>query len=82
MICLGCGAKCKCQEPATFPTWPLEASLSHAALERIGAAIEDYLSGYTTRDPTGELQNLVNVIQNFLDAPVRVEDPTDEDLLA
>lgn len=81
MKCLGCGGSCACKSPATFPTWPLEVSLSHDALESIAAAITEYLSGYETRDRDGELQNVVNIIESFLQRPAETE-PTDEDLLS
>ena len=61
MICLGCGANCKCSEPATFTTWPLEQSLSREALADIETAIRAYLQEYYPKRPE-ELENTANAI--------------------
>lgn len=75
MICLGCGDRCKCTDPATFPTWPLETSISREGLTDIEKAIRFYLLKKDSRYDA-ELENTANIIRNHLD-----RSPVEDDLL-
>lgn len=66
MKCLGCGGTCKCAEPATFPTWPLEQSLTREALEKVAMALEDFL---LCHEEDAEIRNTANVIRSHLERP-------------
>jgi hypothetical protein len=110
MICIGCGTKhlseldcpvcyarlARCLD--VFKHWPLETSLTPAALEHVQAAIELYLdsdemrlSRYTRKasyqEVENELTNLAAIIRAYLQhvaAGMRPfsDEPSDEELLA
>ena len=75
MICLGCGDRCKCTDPAQFLVWPLETSISRAGLADIEKAIRFYLLKKGSW-VDAELENTANIIRNHLDRP-----PVEDDLL-
>lgn len=80
MICLGCGMDCKCSEPASFVTWPLEAAVSREGLQYIAQAISFFNSEPVEWDnipesAQAELLNVYNNIKGHLerDEPIVIE---------
>lgn len=83
VTCLGCGGVvCQvCEDKSNafteqYKYWPLEVSVSRAALEEVQTAVDLYineieLSGYFGERPQlhDELTNLVNVIRAHLQHP-------------
>jgi hypothetical protein len=70
MMCLGCGQACDCAEPAKYPIWPLETTLSREGLEDIEEAIHEYMQEHHT----AELENTANIIHNWLQRQPITED--------
>ena len=78
-VCLGCGSQCEQQHTCpgcyarlvrcidVFGYWPMEVSLSPAALLHVETAIRDYLTSVDlTGQPRQELANAANLIRAFL----------------
>jgi hypothetical protein len=67
MICLGCGVDCKCQEPASFVTWPLEAAVSREALSTLQTAVLFFLTEPAEVDALSDtvMAELMNVANNI-----------------
>lgn len=106
VVCLGCGAlhessaDCevcyarlvRCLE--VFVHWPLEVSISPAALAEVELAIRNHLNreGGLSSRVEAELSNMVNIMRSYLQQvaaglkaykdPPRKAEPTDEDLLS
>ena len=72
MICLGCGADCKCAEPAKFKEWPLGVSLTRAELEEIL-----YLFDQANRHVplSSGVENAANAIRSYLQKAPEDVDP-------
>jgi hypothetical protein len=75
VTCLGCGGiTCQvCEDKSNALTrlshWPLEVSISRAALVDVQSAIGHYLANYGINMPAatiGELENLANIIRAHL----------------